>query len=1012
MAHDFASLIPDLLAQQSDSSNDAAIASDDSSQTTVNPYLVAQMNQESGGQDYDKSGNVLTSPKGAKGKMQVLDSTNLDPGYGVTPARDNSLEERARVGRDYSNALIQHYGDPTVGLAAYNWGPGNVDKWLKNGGDPNKLPEETKNYIKNITSASAGGANKQYASADTGIQTDAQYDNGVPLKDPNQMTEAELDAELAAHQQSAGLKDPSQMTEEELDAELTAHQQWLPGLRDGEKMQPSIASPNDLMLAGTTKDDKSQADVNKIIENMNAGKISKTGAALEIYGKGFGQNVRHNVTEPISNAIPQSWKDNVGNAAGFIANTYDPNAIIRGGIGSGIKQAVDYGNEKAPVTMGEAGALGSIAGNIAQVGGLGKALEVPVDLVANGTTKLPGALGRFAANEDAANTGKVIGGVKKILPSSEPEFDHMATHSAISDAYGAAKKGTQPYYNLLNEVAAGQNADASGLKPMLQSMIEDIQNTPFHEAQSELPYLKKQLAKIGDDGTMPLNDMVKLKQSLNTNFNPKRFAQGTDTPYAAVSNVVDNSLNDAAKRIPEFGEAKALADKNWLNTVRVPFEDNKVLQKFWKPEDYHAGQGVASGMMEELPDATKLRAAQMLKNIRTPEQLNAVRRALPQDLSDALSQAKIQHVIENEGAGRLASAGRAVAGVPKIAISPLKGTGAVLTDLGRVIRPDLTPEGKALITAAKVPKPNLSNKYAQPFQNLKTKLQQEKDLAAEMQPMSYAPREPEPPIPKQITYQPDVIVNSSGVAKPALPKEQVKAESARQRANTLGLTPDVRRAQVKKAMGDIWDKLDADEQSQIQNQVEEMWQERKIPIKDMLSAARQSAEELAAAKEEHSLPAIAQAIKDAGFKKGGLVAPKFTHRQWVGYLQSHGKKAGHVLKDKNDDKAQKKAYSLTSEAHANVLKSKLGRDATVREVEMAHYVTPHGVVRLLKQKNGTMPAHKMFPQEIVKDQRNVFFNGRKPYLVGQLKKVLAQGQERNIYILLSLPHLTSWQSPA
>lgn len=977
MADDFTSLIPDLLAN-----DDATNTSSD------NPYLVAQMNQESGGRDYDKNGNVLTSPKGAKGKMQVLDNTNLDPGYGVTPAKDNSLEERARVGRDYSAALIQHYGDPTVGLAAYNWGPGNVDKWLKNGGDPDKLPEETKNYIKNITSASAGSPNKQYAAADTGTQTDVPYDNSAPLKDPSQMTEAELDAELASHKQSGGLKDPSQMTEAELDAELAAHQQWLPGLRNDMKMQPSAGSANDLLLAGTTKDEKSQADVNKIMDDLNSGKISKTGAALEIYGKGFGQEVRHNVMEPISNAIPQSVKDAAGQGTGYVADQLDPHGIMRGLVGAGVKSAVDYGNKNIPVTMGEAGALGGIAGNIAQVGGIGKAMELPINMASKATTNLPGALGRFAASEDASNSGNIIGGIKKITPSSEPEFDHMATHSAISDAYGAAKKGTQPYYNLMNEVATGQNADASGLKPMLQSMIEDIQNTPFHEAQSELPYLKKQLAKITDDGTMPLNDMVKLKQSLNSNFNPKRFAQGTDTPYAAVSNVVDNSLNDAAKRIPEFGEAKSLADKNWLNTVRTPFEDNKVLQKFWTPEDYHAGQSVANGMLEELPDATKLRAAQMLKNIRTPEQLNAVRRALPQDLSDALSQAKIQHVIQNEGASRLASAGKAITGIPKIAISPLKGTGAVLTDLGRVIRPDLTPEGRKLITAAKAPKPSLSNKYAQPFQNLRTKIQQEKDLAGEMQPMSYAPQESPPPTPKQITYQPDTVVDSSGSARSMSPKEQVEADAARQRAASLGLTPDVRQAQVKKAMGDLWGKLDADEQAHIQNQVEQMWQDHKMPVKDMLSAARQSAEDLAAAKEQSSLPAMAQAMKDAGFKKGGLITPKFTHRQWVGYLQSHGKKAGHLLKDKNDPAAQSKAYESMSTAHSETLKTKLGRQAKPREIEMAHYITPHGVARLLKAKNDKSPAHKMFPQKIVKDQRNVFFNKNKPYSIEQIKKIL------------------------
>jgi soluble lytic murein transglycosylase len=87
------------------------------------------MQTESGGRRYGKDGQLLTSPKGAKGEMQVMDGTNLDPGYGVKPARDNSPEERARVGRDYLMALVKNYnGDLASAWAAYNAGPGNVDK--------------------------------------------------------------------------------------------------------------------------------------------------------------------------------------------------------------------------------------------------------------------------------------------------------------------------------------------------------------------------------------------------------------------------------------------------------------------------------------------------------------------------------------------------------------------------------------------------------------------------------------------------------------------------------------------------------------------------------------------------------------------------------------------------------------------------------------------------------------------------------------------------------------------
>jgi hypothetical protein len=101
-----------------------------------------------------------TSSAGATGIMQVLPSTATRPGFGVTPAADNSPSEIARVGRDYAAALFRHYnGNTTLASAAYNAGPGQVDKWLAEFGDPRsgavtdsewagKVPfQETRNYI-------------------------------------------------------------------------------------------------------------------------------------------------------------------------------------------------------------------------------------------------------------------------------------------------------------------------------------------------------------------------------------------------------------------------------------------------------------------------------------------------------------------------------------------------------------------------------------------------------------------------------------------------------------------------------------------------------------------------------------------------------------------------------------------------------------------------------------------------------------------------------------------------
>ena len=109
---------------------------------------------ESGNRNFDKNGNPVLSPKGAKFAMQVMPKTNKDPAYGVVPAKDDSPEESNRVGRDYFDAMMKRYdGDTQKASAAYNAGPGRLDRILtkaeKNGKDwRNLLPRETRNYLK------------------------------------------------------------------------------------------------------------------------------------------------------------------------------------------------------------------------------------------------------------------------------------------------------------------------------------------------------------------------------------------------------------------------------------------------------------------------------------------------------------------------------------------------------------------------------------------------------------------------------------------------------------------------------------------------------------------------------------------------------------------------------------------------------------------------------------------------------------------------------------------------
>jgi soluble lytic murein transglycosylase len=118
---------------------------------------------ESGNRDFNKDGSVVTSKTGAKGKDQVLDSTNRDPGFGVVPARDNSLAERSRVGTDYMAAMLKEFkGDVPKALAAYNAGPGAVQTAIKDAEKDGsnwlaKLSPEAQAYVPKVLKAYESG---------------------------------------------------------------------------------------------------------------------------------------------------------------------------------------------------------------------------------------------------------------------------------------------------------------------------------------------------------------------------------------------------------------------------------------------------------------------------------------------------------------------------------------------------------------------------------------------------------------------------------------------------------------------------------------------------------------------------------------------------------------------------------------------------------------------------------------------------------------------------------------
>ncbi|MXV45282.1 transglycosylase SLT domain-containing protein [Saccharibacter sp. 17.LH.SD] len=116
-------------------------------------WIRAVMHQESGGHIFDHNGHFITSVPGAMGLMQIMPPSydDLRTQYGLGPdaynPRDNIL-----AGTAYIRQMYDIYGSPGF-LAAYNDGPGSIDRYLRQN---HALPRETRNYVAAIAPHIAG----------------------------------------------------------------------------------------------------------------------------------------------------------------------------------------------------------------------------------------------------------------------------------------------------------------------------------------------------------------------------------------------------------------------------------------------------------------------------------------------------------------------------------------------------------------------------------------------------------------------------------------------------------------------------------------------------------------------------------------------------------------------------------------------------------------------------------------------------------------------------------------
>lgn len=154
-------------------------------------------------------------PRGPQGPMQISARAASDVGGGDR----FDVDQNRTLGRAYLAQLYLHYGNWADAIAAYNWGMGNLDNWIRAGRPPGRFLSGVALYLRRVLRDSglcaAGGSVEDCAAAmlgrDGGVMRvalagAARLDRGGGREQSSlyrKLAEAEMLAKRAGGQQAA-----------------------------------------------------------------------------------------------------------------------------------------------------------------------------------------------------------------------------------------------------------------------------------------------------------------------------------------------------------------------------------------------------------------------------------------------------------------------------------------------------------------------------------------------------------------------------------------------------------------------------------------------------------------------------------------------------------------------------------------------------------------------------------------------------------------------------------------
>jgi len=500
--------------------------------------------------------NITNPSSGASGSMQTMDATLKDPGYGVKPW-DGTVADKARAGRDYYNALNQHFGDPNLAAIAYNWGPGNAQKWAANGGNINQLPLETLKYLNDFD---------QHVT-DFGGNTNAPQDN------PAQSAPAQPVATQIGPPSAKGVPPPPVATGSSgsaapIKTSYTSMADFNSNLGLGPQgQQPANApgaqsdvNPGTAFLAGAR-----QSVLNKVY-----GAQKLTGMAAESLNPGEGQpdiDAANQQLKQVQQQGQQSGANTGWGKAGSIAadvvpyilapETIPAQAALGGAMGA--TEAASQGED-----IGKGLLLGGVTGGAGPI--VGKGIGAAGGAVKGLLSKGAGAIGD-PVDQAAAHIAGGLAADGQTVPDTVAALRAGANSPVAGVERTAAEAANSPTLQAMTDAVSKTDAGKAAFDGSTEAANDAARATHLDNVtDTGLPQETADLAKSQTalDAQVP-NELKPLDADFAANNIAGRpgFTQGIKD----ASTVADQELGEAANPFREAGEAAHGDLTNQINDV-------------------------------------------------------------------------------------------------------------------------------------------------------------------------------------------------------------------------------------------------------------------------------------------------------------------------------------------------------------------------------------------------------------------------------------------------------------